>query len=129
MKVHHLAVVTADLARAESFYAQVLGLRVLRHWTDAAGAPRSVWLGLGDAFLAVERASAAAPVRAEEAPGWHCVALAIDAVERGTWRARLASAMVPIERETSFTLYIRDPDGNLVGLSHWPEPCADADLP
>src|SRR5262249_20697384 len=62
LAVHHLAVVVRDLDRAEAFYAGALGLPVERRWTDEAGAPRSVWLGLGgDAFLAVERAAATSP--------------------------------------------------------------------
>jgi catechol 2,3-dioxygenase-like lactoylglutathione lyase family enzyme len=126
LHVHHLAVMTADLARAERFYAGVLGLRVVRRWDDAAGAPRSIWLELGAAFLAVEKAGADGPVRADAAPGWHCVALAIASDARATWRARLAAEGIAIERESDHTLYVRDPDRNLVGLSHWPEPCAPA---
>ena len=36
--------------------------------------------------------------------------------------ARLAEASVPIERESEFTLYFRDPERNLLGLSHYPTP-------
>jgi glyoxylase I family protein len=128
VKLHHLAILVADLGRAEAFYAGVLGLPVERRWDDAAGRPRSVWLGLdGGAFLAVELApDGGGARRAEGAPGWHLVALAIDAGERESWRARLAAAGHPVERETSFTLYARDPDGNLVGLSHHPCPAPSA---
>jgi catechol 2,3-dioxygenase-like lactoylglutathione lyase family enzyme len=129
MKIHHLAVVVADLVRAEAFYAGTLALPVLHRWPDASGAPRSIWLELGDSFLAVERAGADAPTRADAAPGWHCVALAIAPGEREAWRARLAAAGTPVERETPYTLYVRDPDGNLVGLSHWPHPCAAPGVP
>lgn len=123
--VHHLAVVVCDLARAEAFYAGVLGLPVVRRWTDDAGAPRSVWLDLGGgAFLAVERAGAAGPTRADEAPGWHCVALGIAPSEREAWRRRLAAGGVVVERESAYTMYARDPDGNLVALSHYPHPQA-----
>lgn len=129
MKIHHLAVVVADLVRAEAFYAGTLGLPVIRRWMDASGAPRSVWLELGDSFLAVERAAAPGPTRTDDGPGWHCVAFAITAAERDAWRARLAAAGAPVERESPFTLYVRDPDGNLVGLSHWPDPCAAPPVP
>ena len=113
MKIHHLAVVVSDLARAEAFYSGVLGLPVVQRWGE-----RAVWLGLdGGAFLALERAGAAGPTRGDAAPGWHCVALAIEPGERAAWRAR-----VSVERESPYTLYTRDPDGNLVGLSH--HPCA-----
>jgi catechol 2,3-dioxygenase-like lactoylglutathione lyase family enzyme len=122
LSVHHLAVVVRDLQRAEAFYGGVLGLPVVRRWTDEAGAPRSVWLGLGGgAFLAVERAAADGPTRADEAPGWHCVALAIAPSEREAWRRRLAAASVRIERESPYSMYARDPEGNLVALSHYPD--------
>lgn len=123
LAVHHLAVVVRDLDRAEGFYGGVLGLSVVRRWADDHGAPRSVWLSLGGgAFLAVERAAEGAPARARlpEIPGWHCVALAIDPGEREAMRAHLAAAGFPVERETPFTLYTRDPEGNLVALSHYP---------
>jgi catechol 2,3-dioxygenase-like lactoylglutathione lyase family enzyme len=124
MNVHHLAVVVRDLGRAEAFYAGVLGLSVRRRWADDAGAPRSIWLDLdGGAFLAVELAGPHLPARpAPDLPGWHCVALGIARGEREAFRARLAAAGHPVERESAFTLYVRDPEGNLVGLSHYPEP-------
>lgn len=119
---HHIALVVAELERAEAFYAGVLGLPVVRRWDDAAGAPRSVWLALGpQAFLALERASAVGPTRVDGAPGLHCLALGIDAEARASVRARLHAAGVPIERESPFTLYVRDPEGVLVGLSHYPD--------
>lgn len=126
LALHHLAVVVGDLDRAEAFYAEVLGLRAVRRWDDAQGRPRSVWMGLGGgAFLALEKAGDPARVSgaradADQDPGWHCVALAIAMEDRGAWRSRLAAAGVRIERESPYTLYLRDPDGNLLGLSHYP---------
>lgn len=121
MRLHHLAVVVADLARAEKFYAGVLGLPVVRRWADDAGVPRAVWLALGaESFLALERAGAAGVARTDDGVGWHCVALAIGADERARWTAALARAGHPVERETAYTIYVRDPDGTLVALSHHP---------
>ncbi len=128
--VHHLAVVVRDLDRAEAFYAGVLGLGVARRWADAAGAPRSVWLTLGGgAFLAVERLDheGAGPLPSPDSPGWHCVALGIAPEEREAFRARLAAAGFPVTRESPHTLYTRDPEGNLVGLSHYPDPAKALD--
>lgn len=124
MRVHHLAVVVTDLARAEAFYAGVLGLPVVRRWADDAGAPRAVWLALdAEVFLALERAGVGSvPRTADAEPGWHCVALAIPADERARWTATLAAAGHPVERSTAYTIYTRDPDGALVALSHYPTP-------
>jgi len=122
-RVHHLAVKVADLAAAEAFYGAVLGLPVLRRWPDAGGlGERSLWFDLGgDAFLAVERAAAVAPVKAEEVTGMHLLALSIPRAERAAWAARLDVAGHPVYQETDYTLYVRDPEGNRVALSHWPE--------
>lgn len=107
MRVHHIAVVVTDLARAEAFYCDLLGLAVLRRWHDENG-HRSTWIAIGDAFLALERG--VEPARA------HCIALAISRDEREHWRERLT-----IERESAYSLYFRDPDGNLIALSHYPD--------
>jgi catechol 2,3-dioxygenase-like lactoylglutathione lyase family enzyme len=115
VRLHHLAVVVSDLARAEAFYGGVLGLQVI-----ARHGERAIWLDAGGTILMLERAAAAAPTRADDAPGWHCVALGIDAAAHATWRDRLGAAYA---RESDYTVYARDPDGNLVGLSHYPEPC------
>jgi glyoxylase I family protein len=121
--VHHIAVKVVDLAAAERFYVSLLGLPILRRW-PAADRPgdRSLWLDLGgDAFLAVERAEASAPSKPENSPGLHLLALAIPRAERDAWMARLAAAGHPVYHQTDYTLYTRDPEGNRVALSHWPD--------
>jgi glyoxylase I family protein len=122
--VHHIALLVRDLLRVEAFYRDVLGLPVLRRWPAADGkGERSVWLDSGGgSFLALERTTA--DERSREGPGWHFVALAIAGAERATWERRLADAGVSVEHRTAFTLYVRDPEGNRVGLSHWPDEAA-----
>ena len=120
LAVHHLAVLVRDLEGAEAFYTGVLGLAVRQRWNDEAGRPRSVWVELGGgAFLAIERAGENAPAGPGHA-GWHCVALGITATERAAWRARLEAAGVAVVRESPYTMYVQDPEGNLVALSHHP---------
>jgi catechol 2,3-dioxygenase-like lactoylglutathione lyase family enzyme len=122
--LHHLAIQCADLAACERFYVQVLGLPVLRRWPAEEGGERSVWLGLGgDAFLALERAGQPPRPAGWTSPeaGLHLVALRIQAGERAGWEARLAAAGVAVVQRTGWTLYLRDPEGNRVGLSHHPE--------
>ncbi|MEI7703597.1 MAG: VOC family protein [Deltaproteobacteria bacterium] len=121
--VHHVALRCNDLAACERFYREVLGLSVLRRWPDDGGGDRSVWLSAGAGFLALERATR--PV--EEAPfedapaGWQVVALGIPRADRKEWEGRLAAARVRLARRTPFSLFFRDPEGNRVALSHWPE--------
>jgi catechol 2,3-dioxygenase-like lactoylglutathione lyase family enzyme len=124
--VHHLAIGVRDLVRCEAFYTGVLGLPVLRRWPAADGSgDRSVWLDLGrGAFLALERVAAsteASGVSRGDGPGYLMVAIAIAPAARGDWEARLAAAGVAVVHRTDYTLYVADPEGNRVGLSHWPD--------
>jgi glyoxylase I family protein len=125
--VHHVALGVRDLAACEAFYTRVLGLPVLRRWPAADGVgERSVWLDLGrGAFLALERVAAdgqAAPRdTAGDRPGYMMIAVAVARATRADWEARLAAAGVAIVHRTAYTLYVADPEGNRVGLSHWPE--------
>ncbi len=117
---HHVAVQVRDVERVAAFYARVLGLTELRRFLREDGALRSVWLSVGGAggFLAVESLPEA-PVGAEV--GFSMVALRIDAAARGLVLEELARAGVPVVKQTAWTLYVKDPEGNLVGLSHHPD--------
>jgi catechol 2,3-dioxygenase-like lactoylglutathione lyase family enzyme len=109
MRVHHIAFRTADLARLEVFYVDVLGFTVSRRQADY-----SVWLDAGGALLMLERAEAGEP---EVPPG--SMELVAFAAAPGD-EAKLAAAGVPIEARTAFTVYFRDPDGRRIALSHYP---------
>jgi glyoxylase I family protein len=134
--VHHVAIAVRDLGALEAFYTSVLGLPVLRRW-PAAPAPdggvqdRAVWLDLGNgAFLALERAVAPAGAEPRDgsagpALGYLMIALRIARAARGDWEARLAAAGVAVVHRTAYTVYIADPEGNRVGLSHWPDAAAE----
>jgi catechol 2,3-dioxygenase-like lactoylglutathione lyase family enzyme len=127
--VHHIALFVRDLTQAERFYGGVLSLPVIRRWYQGDGiTPRSIWFELSrDAFLAVELAPSEAPVSAHASPecGWHLLALAIMPRDRDAFRAHLARHGHPVTHETPYTLYCRDPEGNRVGLSHYPHPADD----
>jgi catechol 2,3-dioxygenase-like lactoylglutathione lyase family enzyme len=124
---HHLAIQVRDLPAVERFYKEILGLPELRRWPAADGnGDRSVWLDAGSgAFIALERVVGGETAREDAAraqrPGLHLIALRIERAARGAWERRLAEAGAPVETRTSFTLYVRDPEGNRVGLSHWPD--------
>jgi len=123
LSFHHVAVQCVDLGRQERFYREVLGLAVVRRWPLEGGGDRSVWLGVGDGFLALERATQTAPPSPwrDGRAGLHLVALRIGPGERGQWEERLARLAVPVVHRTRWTLYVRDPEGNRIGLSHHPE--------
>ena len=118
---HHVAIQTHDVPRLAAFYCDVLGLPELTRYLRDDGSLRSVWVGVGpaasDGFFALEDLPAG---EAGGPAGFSMVALRIDAADRQGLEAVLARHHVAIERESGFTVYVRDPDGNLVGLSHHP---------
>jgi catechol 2,3-dioxygenase-like lactoylglutathione lyase family enzyme len=107
VRIHHVALRTADLGRLERFYVEVLGFRVARR-DDARG---SVWLDAGGAVLMLERADAGEPT----VPAGTRELLAFAVEDKELWRGRVA-----VEAETAHTLYFRDPDGRRVALSSYP---------
>ena len=146
--IHHLAIQCRDLTAMVRFYEHVLRLPVVRRWpldpppvgtaeaTERSddkgerglhGGLRAVWLGIGTAVIALERVAAAPqpPEWDSPSPGLHLVALQIFPYTRQLWREHLALYDVAILYESEWTLYIRDPEGNRVGLSHFPEPEAE----
>jgi catechol 2,3-dioxygenase-like lactoylglutathione lyase family enzyme len=123
VRYHHVALQCHDLEACERFYREVLGLHVLRRWPREGGGDRSIWLAVGDGFLALERADLPPeelPWR-DGRPGIHLVALRIAPGERRIWEERFAAHAVPVVHRTRWTIYVRDPEGNRVGLSHHPE--------
>lgn len=123
--VHHLAIGVRDLPAVEAFYTGILGLPVQRRWprADGGAGDRSVWLELGGgAFLALESVEAPIAGGSRDQGGYLMAALAIGRDDRPRWEARFAAAGVAVVRRTAYTLYVDDPEGNRVGLSHWPEP-------
>lgn len=129
---HHLAVQVRDLPAAERFWCGVLGLRVQQRWPWPDGRPgeRSLWLALGAderaGFLALEACDGAREPQQfrDGRPGLHLFALRIEARDRPVWEARLADHGVAVVHRSAFTLYVQDPEGNRVGLSHHPSQAA-----
>ncbi|MFZ5444986.1 MAG: VOC family protein [Myxococcota bacterium] len=120
--LHHVAVQVRDVAKVAAFYVEVLGLPELQRYHRDDGSLRSIWVGLGPraeaGFLAVE---AAPELTADGVLGFSMVALRIPASARAAIEAELGRRGVTIEKQTGWTMYFRDPEGNLVGLSHHPE--------
>ncbi len=115
--LHHVALRCADVERTAAFYETIVLLARGDAHHDALGL-RSVWLSAGGVIVMCERREPEEP-----APSAHDKHLLAFTVTAGGWPAviaRLAAAGVPVEGETSFTLYARDPDGRRVAFSSYP---------
>jgi glyoxylase I family protein len=126
---HHAALQVRALEEVADFYREVLGLPELERHHATDGTLRSVWLDVGGGFLALERvdtAPAPDPAFRDRRPGFFLLALRIDAVERVRVRAELARRGIGLVHETRWTLYVRDPEGNRVALSHHPDAAGDS---
>jgi len=115
MRTHHVAFRTHDLTRLRAFFQELLGLVPVR---EQAG--YSVWLALGDAVLMLERAGADEP--APDPSSRELLALAVEPSRRAALVERLRAGGVPIEEETEYTSYFRDPDGRRIALSSYSLP-------
>ena len=135
MRLHHLAVKTADPGRLAGWYEALLGVPRLREHRDHRGL-RSVWLDLEGVILMVERDED--PGRADPGPadprqegdpaptdtrasGWHGVYFAVEPGSGAEWESRMRAVGAGPSHRTRGTLYGNDPDGNCFGLSAWPD--------
>ena len=123
--LHHLALQVRELAKAEAFYAGLLGLPVIARHEAQGGGERAIWVGLpGGGFLALERCDGTREPQSfrDPRPGLHLLALTIPAEARDAWETKLAAAGPPQPVTPGVTFYVGGPAGHPVGLSHHPVP-------
>lgn len=124
--IDHVVLRVADAARALTFYENVLGCRLERHQADIG-----LWqLRAGTSLIDLVNVDGVVGRRGGPPPGTggrnvDHVALAIRPYEREALRAHLAVHGVAVEGGSddnygaegeSPSLYIRDPDGNMIEL-------------
>lgn len=114
MRIHHIALRTANLDALERFYAGTLGIPITRR------GPGSLWLEAGGTILMLEERGASEPKVDAATKELICFAIAPDEHKR-------FAATIEIEARTDYTLYFRDPDGRRVGVSSYPEPLVASD--
>ena len=120
-RFHHLACGTQDVERLARFYTDVLGLSEMARHFDSDGRVRSIWLDLGGGLLMIERARSSREPVEGVASGFFLLALRVSPAERERLEQRLIRAGAAIESRTEYSSYCRDPDGNRLALSHYPE--------
>lgn len=120
--LHHIALGARDPGALSDFYSDVFDLDELSRHEDARGELRSVWLDLGGAILMIERTRRSRPRVEELDAGVFLLAFDVEPARRDAMISRLEQAGAAIESETEFTTYARDPEGNRVAISHYPEP-------
>lgn len=125
-RLHHLALGARDVAALASFYREVFALREIARHDGPDGQLRSIWLELGGAILMIEKTLAAPRCVEGTGSGVFLIAFSVRPNERATLERALEARGHAIESRTPFTSYTRDPEGNRVGISHFPEPSPDS---
>ena len=123
--LHHLALGARDVASLAEFYRDVLGLsEVARHAEPADDSLRSVWLDLGGgAVLMIEKTERESrAVGGGRDAGWFLLGLRVEAGSLCRWAEKLGERGIAVERQTEFSRYFRDPEGNRFALSQYPLP-------
>ena len=121
--VHHLVLQCRDLPAMVAFYERALRLKIERRWpASEPGVDRSVWLRAGTTVLALEQCAGQPepPPWQSDRAGLHLLALEIPWQNRAVWLEHLAHCGVEVVFQSAWTIYVRDPEGNRVGLSHFP---------
>lgn len=128
LNVAEAVLYVSDLARAQAFYAEVLGLPVTAVFGDEScflqTGPHSTLILF--AYDKLQGRVSVIPSHGAKGPGH--VAFAIPAEEMDAWRQRLLAHGVEIEHEQEWSrgthsIYFRDPDQNsleLIDGRHYP---------
>ena len=119
-KIFETVLYAEDLAAAERFYHEALGLEVLERSNLTV-----VFRCGGGVLLIFDPRKSAAPDRDVPSHGTTAVghiAFAANLEDLDAWREQLRQAGVPIEREVDWdegghSIYFRDPAGNVVELA------------
>ena len=119
-KIFETVLYAEDLAAAERFYHEALGLEVLERSNLTV-----VFRCGGGVLLIFDPRKSAAPDRDVPSHGTTAVghiAFAAKPEDLDAWREQLRQAGVPIEREVDWdegghSIYFRDPAGNVVELA------------
>ena len=121
-RIDHIELVTADPARAERFYTEVLGFRVRSRQTVPGGL-QLVYLDLGGTTVELmSYAEAQKPAADGGRLGYRMMALEVE--DMGGALAALKARGIepswgPVTRPDYARAEIRDPDGNSIELRHW----------
>jgi glyoxylase I family protein len=122
-RIDHIELVTADPARAERSYTEVLGFRV-RERVTVPGGLQLTYLDLGGTTVELMKYEnlALEPREAGERLGYRMMALEVEDMQRSLEYLKakgIEPVWGPITRPAYARAEIRDPDGNHIELRHW----------
>lgn len=108
--IHHIAIGTRKVRKLADFYLKMPHAEKIREWEEPDGALRSVWIQFSKTILMIEFGETMAP---------RALVFGYEIEDLKKWNILFET--IPVTRETEFTKYFLDPDGNQLGLSSYPE--------
>ncbi|TGK34514.1 VOC family protein [Leptospira gomenensis] len=107
--IHHVAIGSKHLPLLGEFYERLPGIKKIGENKNEDGSIRSIWFRSGESILMLESDS--------ENRGPKALIFSASSLTPET------SVSLPrFIQETEYTKYFKDPDGNLLGYSSYPEP-------
>ena len=120
-RLHHLALGTAHVEGLARFYRELFGLAEVARHLGSDGALRSIWLDLGGSMLMIEHSSSETRHVEGVGQGLFLIAFRASPAERQRLERELERRGHSIESHTAYSSYSRDPDGNRIAISHYPD--------
>lgn len=105
--IHHIAIGSPNVALLVEFYEKLPGFQKLKENKFEDGSLRSVWLQTGKSILMLEKDEIAKGPKA----------LILDVSSLKPESLKILPKWI---QETEYTKYFKDPDGNLLGYSSYP---------
>ncbi|MBM9547600.1 VOC family protein [Leptospira sp. 201903074] len=108
--IHHIAIGTPHPTHLAKFYLKIPGAKKIQEFYYESGEVRSVWIGFGSVILMLEEGEKKSP---------RALVFSFSEKDRAEWIQFLSQ--VKIQKQTDYTAYFWDSDGNLLGVSQYPE--------
>jgi len=121
LRLHHLALGTAQVEGLARFYRELFGLSEAARHFGPDGALRSIWLDLGGPLLMLEYTASETRHVEGLGQGLFLIAFRVSSAERVRLERELESRGHAIESRSAYSSYSRDPDGNRIAISHYPD--------
>ena len=123
--IHHLALGCLNLKRMLAFYESFTDFSLLEKHRFSDGSLRSIWLQSDGVILMLELIEQKQLLEASNDQGLFLMAVPLR--DEPQLRRQLSQAEIPIESESDYSLYIRDPEGNRLAFSSYPVPRAESE--
>ncbi|TGL41414.1 VOC family protein [Leptospira perdikensis] len=108
--IHHIAIGTPNPSNLAEFYLQIPGAKKTQEFHYDSGMVRSIWIEFGPIILMLEEGAKSSP---------RALVFSFTEKEKTKWIQFLNQ--IQIQNKTDYTVYFLDSDGNLLGLSQYPE--------